>query len=362
MASEKKTPRIMGLDGLRTLALVGVLLYHMFPKAVPGGFYGVILFFVISGFLAGYSGTKELRAGKFSIFRYYVKRFFRIYPALIIVLFVSIGVMTFVDVDRMANIPEEVTSILLGYNNFWQLKMNASYFTNLTNTSMFTHLWYVAILIQFELVWPFFLTVYGIARRHQSPGTGVAILAGLTAFTYFIMPAMYLFQKDPNITRIYYGTDTRIFSLLGGALLGIMYGEGVRMGFPYRKNKVIAYLFTALFLGTTVFLYLKGNGQAGVTYICGMALYTLFCVLAIDCVSERKTGVGKVLDFLPFKWISKYSYEIYLWQYPVLFLTGIVMVKAEPALFYGVQAVLILVLSLWLNRFTGQIARIILKK
>ena len=358
----KKRARIAGLDGLRVLALVGVLLYHMFPKMVPGGFFGVVLFFVISGYLAGVSGVREYRAGKFSILQYYKKRLVRIYPALIAVMLVSIGALTLIDVNRMANIPSEVLSVLLGYNNYWQLKMNASYFTNLTNTSMFTHFWYVAILIQFEVLWPLLLSGYGWVRKNKGVGSAILGFFVLTVILYLVMPVSCLFTKEPNITALYYGTTTRVFSLAGGAFLGILHGEGVRMQFPYRTSRFLGYLLTVAFIAVSVLLYIKGNGTAKGTYLYGMALYTLFCVLTVDCVTEPRNGIGKVLDVPPMSWISAYSYEIYLWQYPVLFLTGIVMGKGNPYVMYAVQAVLIILLSVWLHFFTAQISRMLLPK
>ena len=154
-----KTERIRGLDGLRTLALFGVLLFHMFPQKVSGGYFGVIIFFVISGFLTAYSTVKK---GRVSILSYYAKRMERIYPALILMLFISIEIISLVDKFKLLNVQEEVVSILLGYNNYWQISKSADYFANLSNTSAFTHLWYIAVLVQFELLWPW---LYLVCRR-----------------------------------------------------------------------------------------------------------------------------------------------------------------------------------------------------
>ena len=140
---------IDGLDVLRTLTIVGVTLFHMFPERLPGGYLGVSLFFVLTGFLLAYTSKRSWLEHRFCVKAYYWKRIKRIYPSLFIVLLTTIGIYQFVLPKAVAAIRPEFLSVVLGYNNWWQIAQNADYFTRLTNASPFTHLWFMGIEMQY---------------------------------------------------------------------------------------------------------------------------------------------------------------------------------------------------------------------
>ena len=132
---------IHGLDGLRAIAIIGVVLYHLFPDTIQGGFLGVSLFLVISGFLMMIVCERAWQKNEFSVLSFYKKRLKRIYPALFIVVLSTACFLTLFLPDELRGIRQEVLSIFGGYNNWWQISQNASYFTRLENSSAFTHLW-----------------------------------------------------------------------------------------------------------------------------------------------------------------------------------------------------------------------------
>ncbi len=336
----KRQGKIQGIDGLRTLALAGVLLYHTFPRKVPGGFFGVILFFVLSGFLTAVSSSRH---GRTPVLGYYWRRFIRIYPALIIMIFISVEALNRADMYRMVTVPAEVKSILLGYNNYWQLANQADYFANIANNSIFTHLWYIAILIQFEILWPW------IWRIWQASGKNTNVFAIFAFASMLIMPVRALFT-DASLTALYYGTDTRIHALLLGAWAGLWSQQ--------RKKKraalmpVPALLFGLFFVILTVWIYIRVPGSARGVYTYGMGLYALLCTAAVMICSDHRNRLGSVLDLPPCRFLSRYSYEIYLWQYPVLGICGILKLNTS-ILHYLLQIAVILVLSLWTNTFTS---------
>ena len=136
---------IAGLDALRALAIVGVTLFHMFPDSVKGGYLGVSLFFVLTGFLLAFTSVRSWENGSFHVLRYYGKRIKRIYPSLLIMMLTTIGIFHFLVPDVIAASRPEVESVLLGYNNWWQIEQNADYFTRMANASPFTHLWFLGI-------------------------------------------------------------------------------------------------------------------------------------------------------------------------------------------------------------------------
>ena len=138
------------LDILRVVSCMGVLLYHL--GYLKGGFLSVCAFFVLSGYL---SFTSLAKNNKVSLKEYYKKRFFHIYLPLLVVVFLTICVSMFMPDIHWFQLKPETTSVLFGYNNYWQLHVNADYFARHVS-SPFMHFWYIGILLQFELIFPFF--------------------------------------------------------------------------------------------------------------------------------------------------------------------------------------------------------------
>ena len=341
---------------MRALAAAGVLLYHAFPNVLKGGYFGVVTFFVISGYLSAVGLRKNLQGTPFSVTEYYKKRFLRIYPGLIIMLLSSIGVLALVDMYRLANTPQEVMSVLLGYNNYWQIKMNASYFTNLTNTSPFTHLWYIAILIQFEVLWPLLAFLYMKLRENYGPGLALLGFSVVTLLSFFVLPAKMLLSAEPNFTSLYYGTMGRIFSLLAGALLGLMHAEGLHLTFLQFGGASTAGMSLSAYILITVILYFLASGTYGWVYSVGMQLYTILNVIMIEIFVLNRKSLGRLTDDKLSSFISEYSYGIYLWQYPVLFISGIAGLAGKWYAF-PLQLAMIIILSVWMQRFLKPLGR-----
>ena len=337
-----KHRQIRGLNGLRTLALFGVLLFHMFPRAVPGGYFGVILFFVISGFLTACSScasrTMDIRA-------YYAKRAKRIYPSLVIMLFVTVEVLAAADRFRLANVQEEILSVLLAYNNYWQISKSADYFANLSANSAFTHLWYIAILIQYEIIWPW---LYVFARRRHNSRT----IGRIAFISLFIMPVLSFIPSVPS-AMLYYGTFSRIHALLLGSWLGWRYSEQKHAS---RVRPSASLLYLILFFAVSILIFFTIPGSDIRIYRYGMVLYAAACCAAVRLVCDERNRIGIALDRQPFEFFSKYSYEIYLWQYPVLFLFSIKGWNTNPG-WYLLQFMILLILSVWTNFIVSRLFR-----
>ncbi|MCH3959527.1 MAG: acetyltransferase [Selenomonas sp.] len=347
--------RISGLDALRTLAITGVTFFHMFPDTIRGGYLGVSLFFVLTGYLLAYTSETDWLAGKFGIFRYYGKRIKRIYPSLLIVLLTTIGIYDLLVPKVIAAIRPEVLSVLLGYNNWWQISQNADYFTRLTNTSPFTHLWFLGIELQYYLVWPLLFLVYTWIYRLFGKTAGIALMALTGIATAALMPMMY--QPGMDVTRLYYGTDTRIYALLFGAAMGF-HRAGHAYTIRLRENSSTwKYVCFYLFLVTTFCAYMLMDGQSSFTYQGGMLMMTLlFCGL-IGLTASPKLNLGRYLDLPLFGWIGKRSYGIFLWQYPVIFLfnqQGWTNMTGWPLL----ELAAILILTVWSDALARTLTRL----
>ena len=314
----QKTAYIKGLDGLRMLAIAGVTLFHLLPQTFCGGYIGVSLFFVLTGYLLAYTSEYRRMQGTFHLISYGIKRVKRIYPSLVLVILITIGVYSFLLPQVVEAIRGEVFSVLLGYNNWWQIAQNADYFTRLANQSPFTHLWFLGIEIQYYLLWPIIFFLYiGISQIYGiKKGVACFTFCGLLASLYMVM----LYQSGESITRLYYGTDTRIYAFLLGAAIGL-YQAHFFIGIPYGKGSVILkfgiFLVT---LGCTIISYLGMDGQSSFTYQGGMFLMTLnFCVMLM-LTTDPDLRIGELFERAVPRWIGKKSYGIFLWQYPVIFL------------------------------------------
>ena len=148
------------LDIIRVLSCIAVFLYHL--NILKGGFLAVCVFFTLSGYL---SCISSLQKEKFSIKEYYISRIKKIYIPLFIIVMITIATLTLFPDINWLNLKPETTSVLLGYNNFWQLNANLDYFTRHIS-SPFMHMWYIAILLQFELFFPIaFLILKNIGEK-----------------------------------------------------------------------------------------------------------------------------------------------------------------------------------------------------
>lgn len=332
---------ITGLDGLRGIAVIGVILYHLFPNTVKGGFLGVSLFFVLSGYLIAWTSEKYCTAGRFEFIAFYKKRFQRIYPSLLIVVFVTVGILKLMDSRLVNGIQEEVFSIFLGYNNLWQISQNSSYFTQSANASPFTHLWSLSIELQFYMIWPLLYIVYKKAKKKY----------GLYVFRILIFLSIFsleiLFQPGEDATSVYYGTITRIFSLFLGVLLAEKSKRNrVRRLTQNKIRKKIQYFW--ILFSMLIFAYLFMDGQSAFTYRIGLFATSIIFYELLKLAIDPQLPIGKWMDWTPLSWIGKRSYEIYLWQYPVIFVFQYFQWKC-----FGLAPLLIVttifILSVWLQ-------------
>lgn len=335
---------IEGLDGLRGIAVIGVILYHLFPNVIKGGFLGVPLFFVLSGYLIARISDCEWNEKQFHVLHFYRKRVVKIYPPLLIVIFITAGLIRFFDPSILNGIKEEIFSILLGYNNLWQIAQNSSYFTKIINTSPFTHLWSLSIELQFYLIWPVLFLVYNFLRKSKFSKYSSWLFALFTLISVIIL--QLTFQPGNDVTNAYYGTASRMFSLFMGAFMGIRPINKDPLKPTEGKRQKIIYTF-----GFLMFLMLLSfvvvDGQADITYRVGLlATSFLFCGI-LKLVLNTQLPFGKWLDCRPLSWIGKRSYEIYLWQYPIIFIFQYLKLN-QMIISALIICIIILLLSTWL--------------
>ncbi len=336
--SLKQSGRIAGLDGLRAIAIVVIVLYHMFPATVRGGYLGVTLFFVLSGYLLAVMAMRAESAGGFKFGAFYLRRLRRIYPALLLTVGGTLLAMHLWFPDMLQGLQQEVLSVLLGWQNWRQIAVNASYFTRITNASPFTHLWSLAVEMQYYLVWPLLYLIYFAGKRRNREVDSIAVLFGLAAIS--ILEMIILYQPGGDPSRVYYGTDTRVHALLIGSALGFL-------DLPRRRPLLESDGWTLFGICMPLLLAVVAlaDDRSPVSYYALIPLSAVLFSVTIALCSDSRLPFGRWLDWGPLSWLGQRSYEIYLVMYPVLALVQRWKPVENPALLALIEIGLMLVLA-----------------
>lgn len=351
--SIRKNRYIPALDGLRAFAVLSVIAYHMDLPFARGGLLGVTVFFVLSGYLITSLLLTEWNAsGRIDLKNFWIRRVRRLFPAIALVLVVSAAVFTLFDHELLTKLRADLLPALLWFTNWWYVFQDVSYFQALGAPSPVTHFWSLAIEEQFYVIWPLLLLAMMKARTGKTAMRRTTL--ALAVASALLMAVLYDPTSDPS--RVYYGTDTRAFSLLIGAWLAFAwpaYELDETSGARLSKAELSIFdgigVLACLALLAMIVLV---DDFSPFLYRGGLVIASFVTAVIIAVIAHPRSRLGMALGWAPFVWVGKRSYGMYLWHYPTLLLLNPRNSTIDPSPAYLVfELVLIVAISELSYRF-----------
>ena len=310
--SAPQSSRLAGLDGLRAIAVGAVILYHLGPGILPGGYLGVDVFFVISGFLiTGLLIREKDSSGRIRIGGFWMRRARRLLPALVLVVVVSASAALVVGGNPLVHLGRQVLGAATFSSNWLSIAAAQSYFDE-TTPELFRNLWSLAVEEQFYLAWPFVILVVLAVRLRQARVFIVLAIAAGSAVAMAVLAG----SGDPS--RVYFGSDTHSFGLAIGAALAILHRDWPASTGRLARRSLPAIAVIAVLGIVALVITLPADNPF--VYRGGLALVAMLSVVAIAGAIISGSRVGAVLDWSPLRWIGARSYGLYLWHWPVFVL------------------------------------------
>ncbi|WMZ83622.1 acyltransferase family protein [Staphylococcus pseudintermedius] len=340
-----------GLDGVRAVAVIAIIIYHLNPQWLSGGFLGVDTFFVISGYLiTSLLLTEYHNTGKIELMSFWLRRVKRLIPA---VLFLVMGVI----VLSLIFMPTEIQKVradsiaaIFYVSNWWYIMQNVDYFEQFAVQPL-KHLWSLAIEEQFYLVFPIvLLSLLSFIHRLKSIRIIFLILLVIS-----MIAMMVLYVPNENVARVYFGTDTRIQTLLMGVLLALVWPPFQLKAKVNRQMRTM--IDTAGVVGLAIlFICFKFVSETNsILYYGGFFLISTVTLLVIASSVHPSGYFAKFLGNKVFTFIGSRSYSLYLWHYPIIVLIHHQFVQGQiPPLVYVVEILLMVLMAEFSYKFIEQ--------
>ncbi|MCM3718460.1 acetyltransferase [Fictibacillus phosphorivorans] len=335
-----KNRYIMGLDGLRAIAVLAVIAYHLNFDWAAGGLLGVTVFFVLSGYLITDLLIAEFHTSDRINFKdFWLRRARRLLPAMFTMLLVVITWVTIFEQAMLDRLEEDTVAAILYVSNWWYIFQDLSYFESFGPPSLLTHFWSLAVEEQFYILWP--LVILLVLKMKVKEGSMFSLMLLGAIASAAAMALLYEPGTDPS--RVYYGTDTRIFSLLLGASLAVVWPSrklSTNLPSEIRWKLDFVGLFGLLFI---FYMFWSADQYQDFLYQGGMVAMSVASLLVVAVIVHPSSKLNTILGFKPLRWIGVRSYGIYLWHFPVIVLTSPQWGADAPSLVQtSLQLVLIL--------------------
>lgn len=310
----KKMRYMPGLDGLRAIAVIGIIIYHLNKKWLTGGFLGVDTFFVISGYLITSLLLKEYEeTGIINLKNFWIRRIKRLLPA-VLALLIIVGLATLIfEPDNIVRVKHDIVTAIFYVSNWWFIAKDVNYFEQFSFMPL-KHLWSLAIEEQFYLFFPAILILLLLTIKKYR---NVALLFWIISLVSLLLMVI-ISQPHMNHSRVYFGTDTRLQTLLLGVLLAFMWPPFKLKAQPPKTLR--ATIDTAGIVGLIFLfvLFFTVKDESDWIYNGGFYLISTMTLLIIASVVHPATLVSKVLGNPVLVYIGKRSYSLYLWHFAVI--------------------------------------------
>ena len=342
--TNNKSRYLPSIDSLRALAVLAVIIYHVDVNYLPGGFLGVDLFFVLSGYLISSLIIKEYRkTGSINLYNFYLRRARRLLPA--VYFMITVGIILMVMFNEVL-LKKSHLDAIFGYiysSNWWYIFHKLDYFDTFGSQSPFKHLWSLAIEEQFYMIFPLLFLLINSKKKgkdgtYKLSKSFLYIVLGLI----FVSLVIHILLFDiNNISRIYFGTDTRAFSLLVGVVGAILYPmDKLNTKITPQENLVYS-VVSLISIAALITIMIYTSEYNTWLYRGGFLLVAILGIIIIISSGKQHTVMAKLLSFKPVVFIGKISYSLYLWHFPILVLTTPVSEIGNPNIFYVILRVIL---------------------
>jgi peptidoglycan/LPS O-acetylase OafA/YrhL len=346
--------RLPGLDGLRGIAVLAVIIYHADVSLLVGGFLGVDVFFVLSGFLITTLLINELtETNTVDRARFYLRRIRRLMPALFLVLFFSVLVSGLFVLDAAYHVRRDLPWAMTFVLNWSYLFFEQSYFVNISRPPLLQHLWSLSVEEQFYVIWPIMLiALYKVKIGKISPRAKIFIASSVLAIAstawmvHLSVANGFPIPNDPS--RVYFGTDTHAMGLLVGCAAAALW-RSERLNVKLTPDRAAAMNGLGLLsIAGLAYFFLYVSELNEFLYRGGFLVLSILTVILVVVAAHPGLKFGQRLGNPVLKWFGDRSYGIYLWHWPIFVLmrTGIDIQWSDPVAFVVKIAIVLVIADL----------------
>lgn len=303
-----------GLDGLRAIAVLGIIIYHLNKQWLTGGFLGVDTFFVISGYLITSLLLKEYDdTGIIKLKSFWIRRLKRLLPAVIVLLMVVGTATLLLKSDNIIRVKHDIIAAIFYVSNWWYIAKDVNYFEQFSFMPL-KHLWSLAIEEQFYIFFPVILvTLLLTIKKRYKIGF---IFWGVSIISLGLM--MFIYSINGDHSRVYFGTDTRLQTLLLGVILAFLWPPFKLKNDPPKVVKYVIDSIGSLSFIVLILLFFIINDETNWIYDGGFYLISILTLFIIASVVHPSTWIAKIFSNPVLVFIGKRSYSLYLWHFAVI--------------------------------------------